>query len=214
MSTSERVDPLEREAGPDHTEHVPRYYIDLEFAESQGRSMAYLIALRKCSDSRRKDTEKTIARSKPTTHIRRISQHCHKAEDFLPPDTPLKEAIFKVLLAEGNREMTADEISTVLTARWALSTNRRDISARVIQGLLDSSESYGIVRVPEPEPESEPEPEPEEIEALPVAQTQDAEEVGAPDVAEAGEQTAAEAEEVGSTESQDTASAAQEPAEE
>ena len=174
MSTIKVVDELEETAGSDDTAYVPRFHIDLEFAESRGRSMAFLIASRKCAESRRKDSEQTIARSKPTTHIRRIAQHCQKQDDYLPPDTPLKEALFKVLLAEGNREMTADEISTILTGRWALSTNRRDVSSRVIQGLLDSSETYGIVRAPEPEPE------PEEGEELSEASQEEA-------AAEAGE---------------------------
>ena len=153
MSTTEVADLLEGKTESDDTAHVPRSYVNLELAESRGRSMAFLIASRKCADCRRKDSEQTIARSKPTTHIRRISQHCKNQDDFLPPDTPLKEALFKVLLTEGNREMTADEVSTVLTGRWALRTNRRDVSSRVMQGLLDSSETYGIVRAPEPEPE-------------------------------------------------------------
>ena len=43
--------------------------------------------------------------------------------------------------------------------RWALTAYPRDVSERVIQSLLDSSESYCIVRVPEPEPEESEEDE-------------------------------------------------------
>ena len=135
--------------------------VDLEFAESRGRSMAFLIASRKCADSRRKDSEQTIARSKPTTHIRRIAQHCQKQDDYLPPDTPLKEAIFRVLLTAGSEPKTPQDISKVLSERWALTAYPRDVSETVIQRLLDHSESYCIARVPEPEPSDGEEPAPQ-----------------------------------------------------
>jgi len=143
----------------DPNENVPNHYIDLDMAESMGRSMMVLTASRKCASCRKKDTQKSVARSKAPTHIKRIAEHCRDQPDFLPPEIPLKEAVFRVILSEGNKPVTAEEVSARLTSLWALGTNQRDVSAAVVQRLLDTSESYGIVREPEPEPESEDEAE-------------------------------------------------------
>ena len=64
--------------------------------------------------------------------------------DYLLPDTPLKEAIFRVILANHNHPMSATEISENLSHRWVKSTNSRDISPDVIDKLLKSSKSYCI----------------------------------------------------------------------
>ena len=77
--------------------------------------------------------------------------------DFLLPDTPLKEAIFRVILAHGNEPMTAEDISEILTERWAMTAYPRDVTPQVIQRLLENSETYCIIKVPEPEDEEEEE---------------------------------------------------------
>ena len=101
--------------------------------------------------------------SRPETHIRRIVKHCAEAPDYLLPDTPLKESIFRLILAGSNKPVTPEEISRDLTVKWALSANRRNVSQRVIQRLLDNSASYCVVREPEPEPEPPPAPAVEQL---------------------------------------------------
>ena len=59
--------------------------------------------------------------------------------------------------------MTAREISEALTAKWALSTNRRDVAVAVVRRLLENAASYCIVGEPEPEPEPVPEGEVAEL---------------------------------------------------
>ena len=153
MSAKKTVD--RKRGAAEEAEWEPKFHIDLDLGEATGRSPAFLTASRKCYQDRQKDTPESIAKSNPKTHIRRISQHCVKTDDYLLPDTPLKEAIFRILLSEGNREMTAREVSEALTAKWALSTNRRDVSVGVVQQLLENGASYSIVGEPEPEPEPE-----------------------------------------------------------
>lgn len=193
MSTLQGLN--DRQVGDDSTEAAEepsRYYVDLDLAKERNRSAAAMVAERRCYTDRQADSPESVADSNAKDHIKRITTHCADTSDYLLPDTPFKEAIFRVLLAHGNEPMTAVEISDDLTTRWALSTNRRDISPRVVQRLLDNSQSYCIVVEPRPEPEPEPEAlveeqpvaslEPEivaEVDSAPDAETGDDEESAA-----------------------------------
>ena len=77
-----------------------------------------------------------------------VSSSSHDA-DYLLPDTPLKEAIFRIILANGNEPMSADEISQILSERWAMSAYPRSLSPHVINRLLENSANYCIVPVEE-----------------------------------------------------------------
>ena len=143
------------------------YYIDLDGAE-HGRSMVAVVAARKCYEHR--SVADSAGDSKPGAHVKEIAGHCADTADYLLPDTPLKEAIFRILLAGGNKETTAEEVSQHLEARWAMSSYPRNISPDVIGILLANSSSYGILAVEEPEPSAEI--------ALPTAEATDSE-VGA-----------------------------------
>lgn len=132
----------------------PRYFIDLEGPCARRRSLPVMIASRRGYKYQGAEPVETLLTADPRELIRQIVEDSAQDPDYLLPDTPLKEAIFRVLLANGNQPMTAEEISQKLSQRWAMTANPRDISPRVIQRLLDHSESYCITRVPEPAPES------------------------------------------------------------
>ena len=146
----------------------PRYYIDLDGAAERGQSMVAIIAARKCYEHR--SVADSTGDSKPVQHVKQIAGHCADTADYLLPDTPLKEAIFRMLLAGGNKETTAAEVSKGLEARWPMSSYPRNISPDVIGRLLANSSNYGIVAVPEPEPEPPAEiaPPTAEVTELPV----------------------------------------------
>ena len=87
--------------------------------------------------------------------IQQVAYQAADNQDFLLPDTPLKEALFRVILANENKPMTAEEVSKVLEGKWSLSPYPRDISPQVIDRLLaNSGEMYCIAAIP-PEPEEE-----------------------------------------------------------
>ena len=71
-------------------------------------------------------------------------------DDYLLPDTPLKEALFRIILANGNEGMDADRISQILNERWAMSAYPRNLSPHVINRLLENSANYCIVPVEKP----------------------------------------------------------------
>ena len=142
----------------EETENSRRYFIDFERAEDGPLSISTMIAGRKCHTCRETDTAEAVLSSKPEVHIKRIAKHCSATDDYLLPNTPLKEAIYRVVLAGGNEPTTAEEVSKDLSMRWAPSASPRDLSPAVIGRLLDHSESYLIGWLPEPEPEPGPEP--------------------------------------------------------
>ena len=116
-------------------------------ASKASRSQATIIAARRCYESRQADTDQIAVDSDPSPYIERIASHCSDTSDYLLPDTPLKEALFRELLAGGNEPRTAENISEALSHRWAMATYPRDISPEVISKLLENSQAYDITAV-------------------------------------------------------------------
>ena len=130
-----------------------QYFVEVAQAKVANRSMSLLIASRRCYECQQADDKPPTASSDTKQYIKRIAKHCGETSDYLMTDAPLKEAIFRVLLTGSNKPRTAEEISQVLSEKWALTAYPRELSPEVIQRLLDHSESYSIARVPEPEVE-------------------------------------------------------------
>ena len=141
---------------PDNEEEqisYAQYVIDPEAATAIQRSLPMLIASRRCYMDQQADDEISTDDKGLKQYIKRIASHCSKEQDYLLPDTPLKEAIFRVMLSEGNRPIDAKDISGALTSKWAMTRFPRKTSPEVIQRLLSSSANYCVSRIPEPEPE-------------------------------------------------------------
>ncbi len=166
----------------------PEYLIEVHVADEDSRAIALVIASRRCYMDQQADNEPPTMSSDPNKFIKRIAAHCAATEDYLLPDTPLKDAIFRVMLAGGNVPTTPESISEILSEKWAMTAYPRDISPRVIQRLLDNSQAYGIFKIPEPEVE---EPEEEEVKAIgeeiAVGDVLESAEVEAEAIAESGE---------------------------
>ena len=141
------------------SEKARRYYIGLDSADGGHRSLAATIGWRKCYACRQADTEESVLSSEPGEQIAQIARQCSDTPDYLLRDTPIKEAIFRVVLAGGNEPMTAEQVSGDLMSRWAISAYPRDLSPAVIGRLLDHSQSYSIVHLPDPSPEDAEEAE-------------------------------------------------------
>ncbi len=141
----------------------PLYFVNLVDEGARRRSIPLLIASRQCYQDRQGEDEADIAGSDPKKYVKQIVKHCSKTPDYLLPDTPLKEAIFRAILAGGNEPRSAEDISEDLTERWSMTAQTRDISSQVIQRLLDNSPNYSIDRLPVPEEEEVEEEEEEQV---------------------------------------------------
>ena len=129
-----------------------RYYVDIDGERISGGSAAALVATRRCRDCIELDDGDLTG--DPAEAIAMIAEHCSTTPDYLLDDTPLSEAVFRVILEGGNEPKTAEEISEALVSRWS-SNPSRDVSPRVLGRLLDHGQSYRMVPVEEPEEDSE-----------------------------------------------------------
>ena len=120
-----------------------KYFIDAEMAEARRRSLPVMVASRQCYMCQQA-VEEEIDSTEAKELIDQIVDHCASANDYLLEDTPLKEAIFRVLLSRGNQPMGANEISVAISEKWVNATNQRNTSPSVIERLLRHGESYCI----------------------------------------------------------------------
>ena len=124
-----------------------RYCVDIDGEQASGGSAAALVATRRCSSCVEADGEDLTG--DPAEAIAMIAEHCSTTADYLLPDMPLREAVFRVLLEGGNEPKSAWEISDALVSRWS-SNLSRDISPWVVGRLLDHGQSYRVVPLEEP----------------------------------------------------------------
>ena len=125
------------------------YFIDSEIAEASRRSLSILVASRMCWMCSQEWNDYQAILADPFDLMGIIAGHCAAQQDYLLPDTPLREAIFRALLANANAPMTAEQISAVLTQKWAMTPFPRDTSPSVIQRLMDSDAYYCFGPAPE-----------------------------------------------------------------
>ncbi|MEE2885696.1 MAG: hypothetical protein VX701_08410 [Chloroflexota bacterium] len=123
------------------------YSIDIRGKTIDQLSVSLLISRRCCFSCRQTHELDLAVESNPKSYIQMITDHCKDSSDYLLPDTPLKEAIFRIIIASGNRKTTAKAVESVLASKWSSTAYPRNISEEVIQSLLDQGSKYGIVKV-------------------------------------------------------------------
>ncbi len=74
-----------------------------------------------------------------------IRDCCSRARDYITPDTPLLEAIFRVFLANGNQPMTIATIREhLLTYLPEMAALRSDYPAALLEKLIRADVAYGL----------------------------------------------------------------------
>ena len=143
------------------------YYIDVDSAGGHGRAIKPMIVSRMGYITRQSLTADVVEDMEADDLIQQVAYNAAEDRDFLLPDTPLKESVFRVLLANENKPMTAEQVSKILEDKWSLSPYPRDTSPEVIERLLASGgDTYCFVAIPPPAPpEEEAEEEPEAVDA-------------------------------------------------
>lgn len=129
-------------------ESTPRtYFISADAADAMRRSLPLLTFSRQCWMCRQEFDLMQVIVANPREFIATITNHCSREPDYLLPDTPMKEAIFRTLLAHGNEPMSAEQIGEFLSRNWATTQFPRDTSPGVIRRLLELGNSgyYCIV---------------------------------------------------------------------
>jgi len=127
-----------------------KYSIDLSWYQEQERSFVLLATSRLCPSSQKKKLPKT-----DTAIFNTMKQCCSKAEDFITPELPLAECIFRLFLANGNRPLSLEQIQARLQQRLSDISGSRDLSIPKLQRILKSDRFYGL-RIAEVDDEEEP----------------------------------------------------------
>jgi len=116
-----------------------RYHIDTTWFNDQERSFTMLASSRLCQASRKKKTPKSESALLST-----IKQCCAKRDDYILPNMPLLEMVFRLFLANSNQPLALEEIQEGLEQRLSESAEPRDLSVSKLKRIIDNDRYYGL----------------------------------------------------------------------
>lgn len=153
------VEPEEEE------EEEPRYYIDVDWYDQSHLSFLDMAADRMCADCQRRldeEVEERVPTIDPTTRrptyelrrykrrdrpIPRIRDCCSRRSGYITPELPTLEAVFRILLANGNQPMPLEHVRDQLRewcatgrCQWLL------IPPESLRRVVDADRFYGLRR--------------------------------------------------------------------
>ena len=127
-------------------EQPPKYIIDTEWYERRRRSFPTLLRSR-IRLLGGVELEERLAKKKEGAILKALQKYKLEDLDFIPPDLPLMEAVFRVYLKEGNKPMTSDEIRDQLMKWWRQTGPYKDVEPHILTRMLDNDQQYGFRRL-------------------------------------------------------------------
>jgi hypothetical protein len=127
---------------------IHRYAIDVKAFDASGKSFAFTVRNRRCWQCQQVLDEMEVVIGDAKEHMKEISSCCSLKPDYLLPGTPLTEAVFRLLLAKGNKPMTAEEIREGLGTAWSSVLYMKDLSDELLIKLVESENAYSIAPIP------------------------------------------------------------------
>ncbi|MDO8491492.1 MAG: hypothetical protein Q7T04_05710 [Dehalococcoidia bacterium] len=121
------------------------YMIDPQWFEEHSRSLASLLAGRLCYNCKTKLEDNADATAEDL--FSSMKECCAQAEQFLESGLPLQEAVFRLLLKEGNRPMDLEEIYSKIRDWLMANRDNRLVSTEIMERILQSDRYYGFRRV-------------------------------------------------------------------
>lgn len=79
--------------------------------------------------------------------IREIQEFHADADDFILYDMPIKEIVFRTLLAQGNQPMALSDLHRELTGRWSNALRPISIEESLLRRVLETDTYYGFAQV-------------------------------------------------------------------
>ncbi len=122
-----------------------KYAIDLN--DDSHRSIALIIADRRDYAVKQSTDMQNVLGSNLKELVKDISVQAIDSPEYLLPDMPLKEAVFRAVIGNKNKPISAVAISQKLKNSWPVNTYPRDISPKVIQSLLENMTEYPIKKI-------------------------------------------------------------------
>jgi len=123
----------------DNGEAQCSYFIDMNWYQERGRSFTLLATSRLCPSSQKKKIPKS-----ETALLNTMKQCCSKWEEFVTPNMPLLEMIFRLFLANSNQPLALEQIQEKLQQRLSDSSEPRDLSISKLKRIIDEDRYYGL----------------------------------------------------------------------
>ena len=119
-----------------------RWFIALDWYQQSNRSLSTLVESRLCSKCREHLEGREGSIEELLSNIREC---CSKNPNFITPETPILESIFRLFLANGNQPLNLEELGERLRERR--SGDIYPTSVEVLSRLLHSDRCYGLREV-------------------------------------------------------------------
>lgn len=125
------------------------FKIDPQRVAAQGRSLQLLLLHRRCASCWGSLVQEPAGglNIEAAEHLKQIARHCSASPDFIHAELPVMEAVFRILLSNGNETMTLKSIYEALLERWLDSPNPRTPPPGKLYRLLSNDTFYGITQV-------------------------------------------------------------------
>lgn len=149
---------------PEAHDALPRYFIDIQWYNDNQRSFNDMVLTRiceECKDRSSEEVEERVARVDEATGrvvfdvvrvpygsdpLKVIRDCCAQQRDYITAQTPLLEAIFRVLLANGNQPTEMEELRQQLSEWVRLETRPHAYAPELIERLIHNDRYYGLRR--------------------------------------------------------------------
>lgn len=144
-------------------EEKPRYFVDEQWYTEHNKSFRAVALTRMCPSCQKKlgtETQERVptvdSRGRVVFEMRSvpfasnplpvIRSDCSKQRDYITPETPIAEAIFRVFLANGNQPTDIEGIREQLSNYINLSSRPHGYSVELIERVIEKDEFYGLRR--------------------------------------------------------------------
>ena len=124
----------------DTAEEEILYAVDPDWFEQNGMSLSNVLAKRLCPSCQKKLANDSKAN--PDRLIGTISKCCSQDKDFIHPQQPVVESLFRLFISEGNKPLLAEELMENLNQRRGESPV--SISAETLARLLGKTRYLGM----------------------------------------------------------------------
>ena len=122
-----------------------KYSIKLNnLEENEKKSLSLLLHTRIQEIKNEKEEFKINKLEDPQVYLNKLSELYKKSSSFLEPKTPVKEALFRLFVFNGNKPLTLKQINKNLSENWEMSQFPRDISVEKLSSLIKNVSDYYI----------------------------------------------------------------------
>ena len=129
----------------EHTRGSGLFHISLARLDQLNRSAIHLIAGRlteACPSFDRPIHELSVSEL-----IREIKEFHTDADEYIRFDMPIKEIVFRTLLARGNEPLALSDLHHELTGRWSNALRPISIDESLLKRVLETDTYYGFAEV-------------------------------------------------------------------